>query len=66
MKRFILVAVSMLLSGCLTDLEEFAAQPPHLTPVGSGLVEPASMQARPVMPQRARTGGGYSLWQDNA
>ncbi len=66
MKRSVFVAMLLSLGGCLADLERYAAQPPYMTPVGSGLIEPTSMQAKPVTPEPARPGDRYSLWQDGA
>ena len=60
------LACFLVLTGCMTNMEDFVAQQPQLTPVGSGLASSTPIDTGNAMLQPASAGGDYSIWQDGA
>ena len=56
----------LILPGCMATIDEFVAQPPHMTPVGSGLADAPRLAPAPGIMQATATSNDYSVWQDGA
>ena len=66
MNKVLATSIALLLCGCMSTLEEFAAQPPPLTAVGSGLVDVPRLQQQSRMMHPTGSTSEYSVWQDSA